>query len=1203
MLWCPGDSRRSVLRSTVFFFAFLSANAADKPACQPVSSQLDGWYDFAGSTGPSPGVAGFGGDALWVGSPVPVEGRSALRFETGNYLEVSNPGAYDYPTQDFTVSGWVRSMATATVFLDKRCPGGAAGCGTATEGWALGVSPGGQLQVLLASAAPYFYEGFTAFNLKPIHDGEWHFIAASIDRTRQRLLLFVDHGEPQIVSLEGYRGPIPSRRPLRMGNFAGELDEAQMFNRALQGPELAAIAAAGPDGLCRPPACSPLSTTATLVAWYGFDEEAGPLWSDRAGQNHYLTGAAAREAGQAGAAVTFKNVEANGGLRTATVPSDAELGERDLTLSTWVRYAPGDGRRAILDLPGSYTLLLADGAPRFELAPNSAYSAATRVDDGLWHHLAAVFEQRPATVRLLIDGEPVTATQSESTVAAAKGILRVGAFATEPSATQGSVDELAIFRAALPDEEIRSIFQAASSTFCRRDDHGCIAPPAGLLTWYRFEQAEGAFEDAGAAPNEPLLLSSASLRAPGRIGAGLRFRDAGTFGRTLGAPAKLNFDAAFTLSLWIRPISTGTRTIVEKMTLPGEGYRLRFAEGNLEVTLGGQSWRGGPVLVLDQWSHVALVATPGEAPVLVVNGRHETLTGDRWSGRAASGNRLLVGASADPVLNAAERGGFDLDELSFYSRALSEVEWQALAIAGQCSTGEVSPARPVFEVRTQPENLGVSVGIGGESPAMNHYATTTSPSMVTAPPGIVPVGANTEYRFRNWSVNGFAEPAWTALSQAVPALAASATYTANYDTYYRLTVNVTGGCTVTPAAGFYLRGSELPLNVTLPAGTIMSATLNTGAASIAVANRGPLVISAPAVLEVNCRGAVVSVTVATFPANVGLSVMVDNIPLIDTQTFSWTTGTARTLAVPLPVQAVGGTQYTFRRWRNSTSETTIGTTPSVQVTPSAPAHYLAEFDRTGYRVELRQPAGCQIVPSPPLPASGFYAPGTRITFNLVPSPGSKALTLTVTAGNASAPRTGPSPLDYNIDNPIIVTGQCQAEEVQVNFYSYPPSISRLSLRFVPSDGSAALTSQGFQASLQVRPGTLTLTAPPNATDFTGYYRLLDITPGNFASGAAIPAPTFPTTYVARYDLLCFYVTSQAYPLSSGSVSVTPVSGPPSPTYRCYTGGSVVTLTARPNPGYEFQEWIGIEAAGSANPLTYRVPNTIAIPGARFRKLN
>lgn len=89
------------------FFLISVISAADQTSCIPVTSRLEGWYSFDGPANPTQGVAGFGPDALWFGNPAPVEGRvgGALRFENGSYLEISSPESFEYPTQNFTISG------------------------------------------------------------------------------------------------------------------------------------------------------------------------------------------------------------------------------------------------------------------------------------------------------------------------------------------------------------------------------------------------------------------------------------------------------------------------------------------------------------------------------------------------------------------------------------------------------------------------------------------------------------------------------------------------------------------------------------------------------------------------------------------------------------------------------------------------------------------------------------------------------------------------------------------------------------------------------------------------------------------------------------------------------------------------------------------------------------------------------------------
>ena len=1205
----------------VFFAYFLAPNqlsAQANAACLTPAPNLDGWYDFDSPSGPTPGVAGFGPDAVWLGNPKPIEGRSggALQFD-GNYLEVSSRDAFNYPTQDFTVSAWIRTTSAGTVFLDKRCPAAASGCAVSSQGWALGVSPAGYLQLFMASTVPYFYEAFAAYSLKKVNDGEWHFLSASLNRSANQLRFLVDGGTPHVTSIQGYGGAISSTRPLRIGGdqghgpqFTGALDELQIHGRALDPAEVSAMAAAGAGGQCRPPDCSRASGAAALAAWYAFDEKAGQIWSGFAGQNHYLTGVAGRGTGRAGGAATFETALPGGGLHTLNNAPALELAENPITLSAWIRYAPGnESRRSIVDLPGSYTLLLEAGLPRLELAAGYSWLLNQRVDDDEWHHLAVAMEG--VTVTFYIDGQLRNAPAGTSALRPVRMPLHIGAFATEESATNGAIDELAIFRSVLTVEEIRTIVDAAGSSFCRRNDRGCVAPPGGLVSWYRFDQTAGIFDDAGQAPNEPFLVSDNSLRAPGRAGAGIRLLEPNDFGRTLGSTAKLNFDAAFTISFWIRPINTvGQRVVMEKMTYrgtrPDQGYRLRIVNGQLELALASQIWTAAPNLPPEQWTHIAVLIVPNTTPVLLIDGIAAGLsTSEPFNGRAASSNPLLIGASAEATLNAGNRAGFDFDELSFYNRPLGSAELEALAqsVAGQCQLSQVFPAKPVFEIRTNPQNIGALVGIAGEPAASNVYATTTTPSGVSVTPATISPSTGTEYRFRNWSLNGSPNLDWATLTQTVPPPAASATYTANYDTYHRLTVTTTGNCVVTPATGFYLAGSMLPFHVTLPAGgSLISINFSLGA-GMPVLNGTALKISSPATLEVNCRGAAVPITVTMLPSNLGLQFVADGVTFSNSQTFTWVTGLSKSLNVLSTNQIVGSVQYSFRRWRNATTEATLANTPSVQVTPTGPTQYAADFDRTGFQAHVRPPAGCQIDISPSPNAAGFYPPSTRLTIALTPNPGFAALSLTVTPAPPAAPVTGRSPLDFTLESPVAISGLCQGQEALIQFVSSRDLGALLVIGFLPAAGGLPVRVQGYSPSVAVRAGTLTLTAVPTASDRVWIYRFVNITPGNYSSSATFPAPSEATTYTANYEPHCNLADFIVGPSGAGSVSASLISGErPYANSDCYTPRSVVSLTPRPIAGYQFVEWLGVDSPTSVVPLLFTV-GTRPFPGALFRRVN
>ncbi len=1275
--WCqakPLSRRRSPrlrLICPLFCFAFCLLGqtpdtGADEPrpeqaaSCLTILPNLDGWYDFDGLSNPTPGVGGLGPEAVWFGSPVTVPGLAgaALSFNGSSYLEVLNSSAFNYPTQSFSISLWVRTTTTGRPFIDKRCVGTAGGCQT-PQGWALTVSPAGHLQLLMGSAVPYFYEGFAAYNLKRINDGEWHFVAVTVDRQAQRLTFVVDpysDGGVQVVSIEGYAGAIPSLRPMRIGGdqtsaakFVGDLDEIQIYGRALAVNEVQAVAGVGPGGQCRPPVCSLVSSKRTMVGWYSFEETAGVVWQDRAGQNNYLAGVTEQVPGLAGFGAQFARVNAGEGLKTADGATELDLGTNNLAVASWIRFFPANGtRRAIADKTGDqgggYTLSLEDGYLRFSMTPTGQPRASsswwvgnqTRLDDGRWHHVAVVADRTAMAPELYVDGRPERIGNSRGTMVtvsiSSRSPLNVGGFSSEASETVGTIDELAIFNAGLTAAEVQSMFDAGGSGYCRRNDQGCIAPPTGLVSWYRFENPAGGFDDAGIVPNEPMVVAGTISRTVGRTGRGVRVQEGASSLRTLGATSKLNFDGGtFSIGFWIQPSAArgfdavpgvaGTRTILEKMSYTSppnavramRGYRLRLVNGRIEMALasGGNLgiWTGSAALRSDQWSHITVVIPRDGAPVVYLNGKSEMLAaaGVVPVGSLGTTTPVLVGLSADVTQNPADGVQFDFDELAFYGRALTVAEIQALALTtvGQCFEGLSAPVKAVFEVNTLPEAIGATVGVSGDSSGLNGYATTIAPAAVTVSPATLNKAGGVEYRFRNWSLNGVPNPEWTSLVQSVPLPTTASSYTANYDSYFQLQVNVLGNCQVLPPAGYYLDGSTRTLVITLAKGWILESALFTlNGLSKPVQAGAQLTITGPAALDVICRDATVfPITVNTYPANVGLNVTADGNLVSNSQTFNWPTIPARLLNVPQQIQVVGLTQYTFRRWRNTTTNVILTSAPlsSVVVLPTAATSFTADFDPTGYQILVRQPSGCVISVSPSPGFTGFYPLGTSLTVSVTASSGYAPGLLSIQPVGASLPITRSSPTQVNVDSPMTISAECYPQTTTVRFVSSALTQAKLGISFASAFNTSPVSAQGTSpVLLQVGPGLMTLSAEPTTAGTDGSIRrFVDITPGNLLNNTTIPTPSVSTTYTANYDVQCYNVNISTLPANAASYAITLLGGEkPFLSSECYAPGSQLSIEAFPKPGRTFVGWTG-DATGSATTIQVTVTRSLNI-GAQLQ---
>ena len=125
-------------------------------------------------------------------------------------------------------------------------------------------------------------------------------------------------------------------------------------------------------------------------------------------------------------------------------------------------------------------------------------------------------------------------------------------------------------------------------------------------------------------------------------------------------------------------------------------------------------------------------------------------------------------------------------------------------------------------------------------------------------------------------------------------------------------------------------------------------------------------------------------TITSIPA--GLRVVVDWTIQTTPRRYIWAAGTPHTLQVATPVQTttVGASRHEFTRWSNGgeNGQTYIATAGAVTMT--------AEFSSKHRVSVVSSPSvGGGITIEPPLPADGFAAAGTELTFTATPRGGNQ----------------------------------------------------------------------------------------------------------------------------------------------------------------------------------------------------------------------
>lgn len=241
-----------------------------------------------------------------------------------DHVEVPDDPSLDAGTGDLTLDAWIKvapedleAVAPRVIVQKLSFSGGQFGYGLQVAD--------GALELILADGTLSTFR--TAAKLPT--DGDWHFVAAVVDRSSApdpltSVRLFVDGIVQAKSTASGFAtlpptGSLDNERPLRIGArtvnfplqiFKGGIDEVELFKSALTDEQVADIADSGAGGKCKPtpgppptatdtpppsdtptvtptftpsptpfPPCVP--TPADMVAWWPFDETSGTTFHDR----------------------------------------------------------------------------------------------------------------------------------------------------------------------------------------------------------------------------------------------------------------------------------------------------------------------------------------------------------------------------------------------------------------------------------------------------------------------------------------------------------------------------------------------------------------------------------------------------------------------------------------------------------------------------------------------------------------------------------------------------------------------------------------------------------------------------------------------------------------------------------------------------------------------------------------------------------
>jgi choice-of-anchor C domain-containing protein len=698
--------------------------------CVPAPSGLVSWWRAENDASDQVG----GNNGMLIGNVSFVPGKVGLGFGlngSDSFVQIPHHASLNL-TNEFTLELWYLEQGKTWWYSMMTKRNG----GYAPANFGIHVGPPGFSQGLQLWFTDPTVGGDSTSDYLPVpSSGVFHHLAATFrqaDSTHVELKTYVDGRLVKTTTAVGNLANTLNTAPILIGAdyaaqdiFKGIIDEVSIYNRALALAEIQAIYNAGSAGKCvppPPPQCVPPPDG--LVSWWR--GEANALDSTD-GNNGTLAGNTAYGTGRVGQGFVF---DGNGDLVTVGNPANLQL--QNFTVEAWIRRASASvvshgayGNGIIFSYgSGGYGLYLdSGGRPALSKIGLSETKPATSITDTNFHHLAVT--KSGSTVVFYIDGVSYSAPAYDpgfvfTTVAAigARGDNLDNSFL-------GTIDEPSVYNRALSASEVQAIHASGATGKCTPPPP-CTTAPDGLVSWWR---AEANASDSADGNHGTFTSPSFST---GRVGLAFDFN--GNNHATVADHPALNPTNAITIECWVyaRRLTTSyAQDLVSKdaefagprqyLLSMGPPPGLDNGTGGFRAHVGVPSAGGGLVFIdgptrvqTNTWYHVAMIYD-GTALKLYVNGNldaHKAVTGPI----VVTPQPVRIGGGAPAGSPPYFFNGL-MDEVSLYSRALSQSEIRAIYNAGSAGRCMEPPT-----ILTQPASQKVTVGLNA---TFNVFASGT----------------------------------------------------------------------------------------------------------------------------------------------------------------------------------------------------------------------------------------------------------------------------------------------------------------------------------------------------------------------------------------------------------------------------------------------------------------------------------------------
>jgi hypothetical protein len=474
-------------------------------------------------------------------SPTRVTGQigQSLQFDgSTQFATVPDNASLDI-TGSITLAAWIKPQKTATQYIIKK------GIMGSSNGYELSLSGGGLVFFRINQQTNGDTYRLNSVASYPISGTQWMHIAATYDKPTSTIRIYINGIENSSTTLPAQPSISTNDLPLSIGaqsdgvnKFQGAIDEARVYNIALSGPQISALAALPPQtpnmvspqaaatGVATSPALSweasanavsyrvqvstmqdfsstvfdlgDIAATSTTIS--GLLNNTTYYWrvnaSNSSGTSAWSSsrsfttapGVTAVESNGAGFALDL-----DGADDYVTVPDNNTLDlTSKLTIEAWIKLGKSGTQRIVskstLDATSGYELSISAGNipfVRFNQATptpqdNNRLNAVTTLLVGTWYHIAATFDG--STTRIYVNGKEEASKATAIIIATNNIDLTIGAqpTAASPYPFGGIMDEVRIWNVARSESEIKAAMTSKLS-----------GSEAGLVGYWRMDETSG----------------------------------------------------------------------------------------------------------------------------------------------------------------------------------------------------------------------------------------------------------------------------------------------------------------------------------------------------------------------------------------------------------------------------------------------------------------------------------------------------------------------------------------------------------------------------------------------------------------------------------------------------------------------------------------------------------------------------------------